>query len=185
LAVLVEALSVVVRRQSIDRSFDGGWTGFVSCVPNATLCTDGQLARIGFMDPKAVEGFVSHLQSRGLNFQSQGTCVDIAVVDQQRGSTMPCNWLEFASIPFGKDGGRVAACWLFEGPRVAAGLHLPRGSLDVATPKGWKYEGSLSERFSFVPAEDVQERLKYIRTEDGIDVFLDTSTDREVYKPKE
>jgi hypothetical protein len=166
-AVLVEGISVVVRRGSIDRSFDGGWASFISCVPNATLCTDGQLARIGFMDPKDVERFVAHLQRGGLQFLSQGKCVDIAVVDQQRGSTMSCDWLELARTPFGKEGGRVAICWLFDGPRVAAGLHLPESSLDLAIPEGWTYEGSLSERFQFVPAEDLQSRLRYLRTEKG------------------
>jgi hypothetical protein len=114
-AVLVEGISVIVRRGSIDRSFNGGWAGFCSCVPNATLCTDEKLARIGFMDPKAVERFVIHLQRGGLVFLSKGKCADIAVVDQQQGSTEPCDWLEFSRIPFGKDGGHIAACWLFEG----------------------------------------------------------------------
>jgi hypothetical protein len=41
----------------------------------------------------------------------------------------------------------VALCWLFDGPRVAAGVHLPKSSLDLAIPKGWTYEGSLSDRF--------------------------------------
>ena len=63
MAVLVEAISVVVRREAIDRSFAGGWDSFVSLVPNATLCSDGQLARVGFMDPKAVERFVRRFQS--------------------------------------------------------------------------------------------------------------------------
>ena len=86
--------------------------------------------------------------------------------------------------PFGKTGGKVAACWLFEGPRSAAGIHLPGKSIDLATPNGWTFEGSISERFSFVPNEDVAVRLKYLRTEGGLDVFLDTSTGREVFKPK-
>jgi hypothetical protein len=146
----------------------------------ATLCTDEKLARIGFMDPKIVERFVSHLQGCGLVFLSKSKCVDIAVVDQQRGSTEPCDWLEFSRIPFGKDGGHIAACWLFEGKRVGAGLHLPSDRFEVATPSGWTYEGSLSERFSFVRNEAVQGRLKYLRTDDGIDVFLDTLTGREV-----
>ena len=68
---------------------------------------------------------------------------------------------------------------------MAAGLHLPGLEFDLATPSGWTYEGSLSDRFALVRDEDVQERLKYIRTENGNDVFLDTSTGREVYKPKE
>jgi hypothetical protein len=184
-AVLVEAISVVVRREAIDRSFAGGWDTFVSLVPNATLCTDGQLARVGLTDPKAVERFVNSLKSHGLVFLSQAKCVDIAVVDQQRGPTEPCEWLEFARIPFGKEGARVAACWLFEGPSMVAGPHVPGLEFDLAAPSGWTYEGSLSERFTFVPNEDVQERLEYKRTENGIDVFLDTSTGREVYKPRD
>jgi len=96
---------------------------------------------------------------------------------------MPCDWLEFAHIPFGKSGGKVAACWLFEGPRLAAGIHLPEKSIDLATPDGWTFEGSISERFSFVPNENVGDRLKHLRTESGLDVFLDTSTGREVFKP--
>jgi hypothetical protein len=183
MAVLVEAISVVVRRDSIDRSFDGGWTAFVSSVPNATLCTDSQLARIGFMDQKAVGKFVERLQAAGLVFLQSGKCTDLVVVDQQRGPTMPCEWLEFAHIPFGKSGGKVAACWLFEEPRLAAGVHFPRGRFDLATPHGWTFEGSISERFSFVPNEDVGERLRYLRTERELDVFLDTSTGREVFKP--
>ncbi len=184
MAVLVEAISVIVRRDSIDRSFDGGWRAFVSCVPNATLCTDNQLARVGFMDPKAVGKFVEGLQAAGLVFLESGKCTDIAVVDQERGPTIPCEWLEFAHIPFGKSGGRVAACWLFEGPRLAAGVHIPGRSTDLATPEGWTLQGSISQRFTFVPNENVGQRLKYLRTESGLDVFLDTSTGREVFKPR-
>jgi hypothetical protein len=183
MAVLVEAISVVVRRDSIERSFDGGWTAFVAFVPDATLCTDGRLARVGFMDPKTVGKFVGSLQAAGLAFLESGKCTDIVVVDQQRGPTMPCEWLEFAHIPFGKSGGKVAACWLFEGRRLAPGVHFPGISIDLATPGNWTFEGSLSERFSFVPNEDVGDRLKYLRTESGLDVFLDTSTGREVFKP--
>src|SRR5215467_646371 len=134
MAVLVEAISVVVRRDAIDRAFDGGWRAFVSSVPNATLCTDDQIARVGFMDPKAVENFVKGLEAAGLVFLRSGRCVDIAVIDQQRGPTMPCEWIEFAQIPFGKSGGKVAACWLFEGPRLAVGIHFPGKSIELATP---------------------------------------------------
>jgi hypothetical protein len=182
-AVLVEAISVVVRRESIDRSFTGGWDAFVSRVPNTTLCADPQLARVGFMDPKAVGKFVEDLQAGGLVFLKSGRCVDIVVIDQQRGPTTPSEWIEFARIPFGKSGGKVAVCWLFEGPRLAAGVHFPGERIDLATPEGWTFQGSISERFSFVPNEDVGERLKYLRTESGLDVFLDTSTGQEMFKP--
>lgn len=183
MAVLVEAISVVVRREPIDRSFVGGWPAFVSCVPNATLCTDSQLARVGFMDPNAVEGFVQKLQSGGLVFRRADKCVDIVVVDQHRGPTTPCEWLEFARIPFDKTGGKVALCWLFEGPRRGSGIHLPGRKMDFATPEGWTFEESLSTEFSFVTNEDLKDRLKFLRTEGGLDVFLDATTGREVFKP--
>jgi len=48
MAVLVEAISVIVRRDAINRSYDGGWAGFLSHVPNNTLCADHELARVGF-----------------------------------------------------------------------------------------------------------------------------------------
>jgi hypothetical protein len=94
---------------------------------------------------------------------------------------MPCEWLEFAHIPFGTSGGKVAICWLFEGPRAAAGVHFPGNRIDLATPVNWMFYGSLSERIFFVPGEDVG--LTYLRTERGLDVFLDESTGREVFKP--
>jgi hypothetical protein len=183
-AVLVEAISVIVRRDSIDRSFNGGWDAFVSCVPNATLCADAQLARVGFMDPKAVWKFVQSLQAAGLVFLDSGKCADIVVVDQQRGPTMPCEWIEFAQIPFGQSSGKVGACWLFQGPRLAAGIHFPGKSMNFATPSGWTFEGSISDRFTFVPNEDFAERLTYLRTEGGLDVFLDHSIGREVFRPR-
>ena len=77
MAVLVEAISVVVRREAIDRSFASGWDGFISLAPNAALCTDHQLARVGFMDPDGAQRFVNDLQSRGLTFLSQTKCADI------------------------------------------------------------------------------------------------------------
>src|SRR5262249_48334887 len=148
--------SVIVRRASIEQSFEGGWSKFVSCVPNGTLCWDQDLARVGFMDPKSVESFVKTLQQGGLEFMSQGKFMDIAVVDQQTGPTEPCTWLEFTKARFDEADGRVAVCWLFEGPRIMGpGLYTRGLEFELVTPVGWTYEGSLSERFSFMPTEEV------------------------------
>ena len=93
MAVLVEAISVIVRRDAINRSYDGGWAGFLSHVPNNTLCADHELARVGFTDPKTVEHFINDLRRHGPVFLSNGKSIDIAVLDQQRGPTEPCDWL--------------------------------------------------------------------------------------------
>jgi hypothetical protein len=181
MAVLVEGISAVVRREAIDAKFAGGWQRFRADVPNATLCADHQLARVGFMAPLDVKAYVDHLERHGLSFMLEGRCQDIAIVDQIRGPTMPVDWLEYAQIPFGQTGGKVGACWFFDGPRVAAGIHLPGGGLELATPEGWRYEESLSAKFTFVPSGEVQSRLRFLRSEDGVDVFLDTATGKEVF----
>lgn len=150
MAVLVEAISVIVRRDAINKRFTGGWRGFLNVVPNNTLCADDDLARVGFMSPPDVEEFVRHLERAGLVFTSNGKALDIAVVDQMRGPTIPAEWLEFAHLALSGNGGKVAACWLFEGPRIAAGTHISAKGMTLATPEGWTYEDSLSANFKFV-----------------------------------
>jgi len=65
---------------------------------------------------------------------------------------MPCGWLEFGRLPFSTTGQKVSVCWFFEGARIASGLHLPGRSIEIATPQGWQYEGSLSQQFHFIPS---------------------------------
>lgn len=181
MAVLVEAISVIIRRDAINQRFAGGWEAFVDCVPNATLCYDEDLARVGFMAPADVQAFIHRLEVRGLRFLDRhNQAVNIAVADQQRGLMVDCDWLEFAQLNF-MDLGKVGACWLFEGPRLAHGVHLPGGSLTLATPPGWEYENSLSKEFSFVPDGIEASRLEYLRTEDGVDVYWDNEEEKEVF----
>ena len=181
MAVLVEAISVIVRRDAVNARFSGGWRGFLACVPNSSLCTDEDLARVGFMSPPDIEEFVRHLERGGLTFLHNGQAVDIVVVDQMRGPTVPVDWLEFARISFDETGNKVAACWLFEGPRIAAGIHMPAKGITIATPDGWTYENSLSANFKFVENEEMQEKLKFLRQEQGTDVYLDLATGKEVF----
>lgn len=167
MSVLVEAISIVIDRSAIDSRFPGGWTAFVRFVPNPTLCADPYLARVGFMHADDVRHFVHALGARGLRHVVDGTAVDVVVVDQQSGPTSPCDWAEF-----GKTDGtvRVSAC------RKAGMPDVP-----IATPKGWTYEGSLSQTFGFVPLEAVDNSLTFLRHDDGVDVYLSRLTGKEVY----
>jgi hypothetical protein len=152
MAVLVEATSVVLRRASISRSYAGGWDAFVAAVSNATLCYDDDIARVGFLSSSEVERYVRNLQRCGLEFLDQGKYVDVAIVDQCRGLASECDWLEFGRFPMGT--GRMSACWLFVGPRMGAGIHMKSTSMDISTPPGWKFEGSLSQSFRFIPTTE-------------------------------
>ena len=44
MAVLVEAISVIVRRNAIESKYRCGWKAFVDDVPNSTLCADDEIA---------------------------------------------------------------------------------------------------------------------------------------------
>jgi hypothetical protein len=152
MAVLVEAISVVIRRASISRSYAGGWDAFVAAVPNATLCKDDDIARVGFMSPSEVERYVKDLEQRGLELLEHGKYVDVAIVDQRQGLLSKCDWLEFGRFPM--EAGQMSACWFFDGPRICAGVHMKGTSMDISTPSGWQFEGSLSQSFQFIPTTD-------------------------------
>ena len=132
------------------------------------------------MEPNAVQSFLEQLQNGGLTFLAEGNSVDIAVVDQQNGLTVECEWLEVARVGF-DDTGSVMAAWLWDKPRIAHGVHMAEGGIDLHTPPGWNFEGSLSQKFTFVPNEDAEERLRFVRSEDGVDVFEDIETGKEFY----
>lgn len=182
MAVLVEAISVIVRAEAIKTKFRGGWDRFVSLVPNRTLCADGELARVGFMTPDDVGSFIQLLEQNGLTFLDAGQAIDVAVVDQQRGLTTKCTWLDGARTRIA-GGGLVSLCWHSAEPRSRIGIRVGDKAMSLATPPGWKYENSLSHKFTFVPTEEVDQRLRFVRNEDPVDVALDRKTSGESYTP--
>ena len=62
MAVLVEALSVIIRLAAIEHVYEDGWSSFVELVPSQMLCADDDLARVGFMLPDAVGDFLEKLK---------------------------------------------------------------------------------------------------------------------------
>lgn len=81
---------------------------------------------------------------------------------------MPCDWLEFGHVEL--SGNRIAVARL-------AGSQLKQ----VITPPEWKFEGSLSQTFAFVPAGAEDKSLRFLRHERGLDVYVNLLTGREVY----
>jgi hypothetical protein len=170
MAVLIEAISVVIRRQAIDAKYPGGWNAFVRDAPNSTLCGDDQIARIGFMSPSDVEVFVNGLEEKGLVFIQDDKTKDLAVVDQFGGFTRSCDWLEFGHIEMSGSNARVAAC------RCVGST-----ANQLITPDRWKYEGSISDKYCVVTSEYVDEGMTFLRHENGLDVYLNNLTNEEVY----
>jgi hypothetical protein len=93
-AVFVEFISVVVRRDAIDERYKGGWDSFVDDVPNRTMCADRHLARVGFMSPTDAKIYVDSLERKGLTYLRDGKAVDLVVVDELRGPMVDCDWIE-------------------------------------------------------------------------------------------
>lgn len=149
MAVLVEGISVIIKCDTLAKHNHEN-SLFNTNRYEETYCSDGELLRIGFMSPNEVEGFINTLEVQGYKFMQNDEYFEIAVVDQQRGLMAKCQWLEFGKIAFGEKG-KVSACWLFEGPRFGFGIHVKSLKFEMATPVGWEYGGSLSEKFTFIP----------------------------------
>ena len=171
MAVLIEGISVVIRRSAIMDKFPGGWEGFLSDVPNQTLCADDELARVGFMIPADAESYIKRLERFGLRYLVDGLAVDVVVADQQRGFAATCNWAEFGQVSLDEESGR----------RVAACQAKNSTLTTLVSPAGWQYQGSLSQTFGFVPSDHVDKSLKFLRHENGVDVYLNKLTGKEVY----
>jgi hypothetical protein len=160
MAVLVEAISVIIRAEAVLKAFKGDWQAFTDIVPNNTLCADDELVRVGFTNPTDVGRFIDTLVAHGLSFAEGRSSPDIAVADQIRGFTRSCPWAEFGHISLDDDPKqRVAACRL-------AGSDL----MQIITPPGWTHEDSLTRSHLFIPNEAVS-RLKFETDANGLEVL--------------
>ena len=170
MAVLIEGISVVINADALLSAFSGDWEAFKTIVPNETLCADNELVRVGFMVPDDVQAFIEKLESYGLCFLKDEKAIDIVVADQQRGLSTECAWAEFGHVNIGSGKQRVSACRL-----IGSTLN------QTVTPPGWEYQDSLSASFGFVPTEHADKGLKYLRHENGLDVYLSSITGEEMY----
>jgi len=169
MAVLVEGISVIIKAGAIVERYPGGWGAFEANPANATLCADGELIRLGFMVPDDVKAFVDQLAQHGIVYQQDGQAVDVVVADQQRGFMTTCDWAE-CSYFRSPDGYRIVGCRMI-GSTVK----------EVVMPDGWEYENSLSANHHFVENGWVSEFMDFKRHDNGLDVYEDLETGKELY----
>jgi hypothetical protein len=108
MSVLCEAISVVVPRDVLDRLWPGGVEEYAASAPNRTYCADGHLTRVGFMHPNDVSHHIDTLRAAGLTPTDDDVFVDLVVVDQFGGPTLPCPWIAWARTE------GVARAWLID-----------------------------------------------------------------------
>jgi len=182
MAVLAEGISVIIRKNSVEQKYPGGLVAF-NAVPKFATCADDEIIRVGFMDPQDAEAFIINLEIHGgLQFMSNGKSMDMAVADQQKGLIVAeCDWLEFGRLQLGEDK-VVSVCWFFDGPRqFGHGTYMYDTEMEIATPQGWEYEGSLSDKFRYAAKGAERDHLKFLRSENNMDVYLDLETGKEFF----
>jgi hypothetical protein len=163
MSVLIEGISVVVRNETLEEKFPGGAVAYCLDCPNKTFSTDGRLTRVGFMVPNDVGFFVRCLQKRGLLWvDSEKRFRDVAVVDQLSGPTSTCDWLVYERQ--------------FDGPAYAWQTGTELGEL--AVPRDWCYEESLSKDFVYTPKKGADRWRAAEGHRDGCDLYIHPRTGR-------
>ncbi|MBU2578290.1 hypothetical protein KKA69_05710 [Patescibacteria group bacterium] len=170
MAVLIEAISVVIRLETIVEKYPGGLDQYVNDCPNRTLCMDEEIVRVGFMAPADMNAFTGNLERIGFKYIEDEEFDEIAVVDQFDGIFLPCDWLEYLKLVIFEGDIRVAICKR-KGNSVG----------DVAFPLGWNYETSLSKRTLILDSESIEHRFIFLRRKGGVDFYLDALTGEEMF----
>jgi hypothetical protein len=132
MAVLIEALSVVMKVAAVRERFPGGWMAFAQIVTNGTLCSDKEICRVGFLRPEDLKDFIEQMMKLGFVYADDKGAVDMVVIGQEEGLMQPCDWIEAGTTHL--QGNEIVAARLV-GSRVN----------ELVTPHGWVYEGSVSQ----------------------------------------
>jgi hypothetical protein len=156
MAVLVEAITVVVRRDTLERVYAGGVDGYELDCPNATFCTDDDLTSVGFMTSTDVRAFVERLVDAGLGFVDDQGFVDIAAA---------CGWLAFSRLP-----GNYSMCWLLGADPDELAIPASRHPETLGTMR-------------FVPLREAETQLEHLESDDerGLATYRDRGTGEVFY----
>ena len=170
MAVLIEALSVVIRLETITDKYPGGVDQYIEDCPNYTLCLDDDIVRVGFMTGHDLFDFIGSLERLGFRHIDDDEFDEIAIVDQFDGIIRPCDWLEYMNLVIFEGDIRVAICRI-------------KGSIidRIGFPRGWNYETSLSKRTMVLDPMEFDGRMIFLRREDGADFYRDVVTGKEVF----
>lgn len=166
MSVLVEAISLIIRRSSLDRKFRGGTGAFLNyCASRLSsehryACADQNLVSLSYYTNDAAHRGAVPLLGAGLVEIENNAFADFAVVDQHFGPTDSCAWIEWS-----RDAAGFTSAWL-------AG-ELPG---ELCTPEGWTVEQSLQLKRADMSV--LSDRALQLADENGVETWLDFATGR-------
>ena len=148
MAVLIENISIITRKDSLDQKFPGGWRGLFESYDSVwhDIFYDDETVCISYRHAPYVKEFIEHLESNNLIFMQNGQATDIAIVDSIHGLLTPASWLEFSRIKDADKKIEIAACWIFKGNSKESEIHAFFENSNLCTPENWNYTGSFSEK---------------------------------------
>ena len=138
MTILLEAMSVVVRCDSLERLGSDGLDHVFSSIPNQTYCSDGSLARVGFLVEQDALDFISFLESVGLVHLQGEESIDFTIVLQGQKDLSPCAWLERFELDYQGTLLDVAAFVDANG-----NVHLGETPGDFVGPDGWSLDNAI------------------------------------------
>lgn len=128
MAVIVEAYSVIIRRDAIRRAFNNEEDVLFALGPNNTGCADDHLYRIGFLNSQDADWYVINILNRnGLTYIQGEEAIDLTIANHAHGLHVYTPWLQVGQLKHA--GGEVTAAWL---------TGTEPGKL--ITPPHWRYE---------------------------------------------
>ncbi len=123
------------------------------------------------MTPADAKEYVVSLEKNGLRHIREGKSVDIVVIDQNSGVLGQCGWVSVGAAEWNNQAGQtVTVCQM-----------VPSAVDQIVAPAGWAYERSLTAKGRYIPGNNIPESLKFVGTENGMDVFVDAVTAERFY----
>lgn len=165
MSVLIEAVSVVIKRDSIRTKFSGGWSSFQSIVfSQYSTCADSNLATVSFLAASDAFSYVRFLEEMDFIYLQ-----DFAIADQTQGLKDTCDWCYITDFK------------LYNNPAMAVTGCKAEGGKErkLYVPPGWKFEGSLSQHCTYQDTDEVNTG-KVMRKGKRLSI-TEASPDAEIY----
>ncbi|QEF96209.1 Tetratricopeptide repeat protein [Stieleria maiorica] len=162
--VLLEGTAVVILNEALDRCLEGGASEFHTIAPNAMSFGDGEVTQASFMSHRDAELFRDKLVLMGLRDDEDSP--DLVLVDAHNQTMHPtCDWLRLIE---------------YKGNLIAS--HVTNDSDVVVAPESW--DPDAGPTLQHMSAEEVRDRLEFVRREERVDVYRDRQTGQLLYSAR-